>query len=159
LPARQLEARRSARSSRQTRLEAHHPLLQDEASWYCTTCGPVAGLRLRFPQRIDSHAFKCRKSLPSLYSSLRSRCIESCSWSVFSWNSEELHFNHQSGQCRRHRLTRRYGPQVNPRRRLRASDSYVDVFTVRRSILVTSVDCLRSQVIMAGTKTAKRQSS
>ena len=33
-----MEARWSGRSSRQTRLEAHHAVSQDEAPWYCATC-------------------------------------------------------------------------------------------------------------------------
>ncbi len=42
--ARKLEARRSARSSRETRLEAHHTILQDETARYHATCRPLARL-------------------------------------------------------------------------------------------------------------------
>ena len=34
-------------------LEAHHAVLQDEALGYCATCGQLAGLSSRFPQRSD----------------------------------------------------------------------------------------------------------
>ena len=49
MSARQLEARWSTRSSCQARVEAHHTDLQDEALWYYAACGPLAGLRSRFP--------------------------------------------------------------------------------------------------------------
>jgi len=50
--------RRSARSSRPTRVEAHHTVLQDEAPWYSATPGPLAGLKSCFPWRRISYMAK-----------------------------------------------------------------------------------------------------
>src|SRR6266567_3557951 len=41
----QLEARWPARSGRETGVETHHTVSQDEAARHCTTCGSFAGLR------------------------------------------------------------------------------------------------------------------
>jgi hypothetical protein len=43
--ARQLEAGWSAGGSRETRLEAHHAVLQDETTWRHAACGPLARLK------------------------------------------------------------------------------------------------------------------
>jgi hypothetical protein len=69
LPARPLEARRSARSSCQTWPEAHHSVLQNEAPWYYAASRPFAGLSQESEVASAPTSLRCfmRAKAQSLY--------------------------------------------------------------------------------------------
>ena len=117
---RQLEDRRSAWSSRPARLEANYNVSHDEALWYCSTWGPLSGLRSRFPRAaVDFRCFKHPMQRSALLASRESafcvgtdiRTTDSCACRACPLNlslfpiSGGLFSRHLSTPCERSQLS------------------------------------------------------
>ena len=123
MPALQLEARRSARSSCQTWPEAHHAVLQDEAPWYFATSRPFTGVSRKsectsVPTRL--HSFMRATARLCLFlrgvhdspkSNLalgerKSRCNLHLHHHADAWRLTAGRANYLSSELRRHELQR-----------------------------------------------------